>query len=280
MTGKRVPTPTYAQAPRHPGAASDFAEIEARLGGRLGIAALDTGSGRRLSFRGDERFAMCSTFKWLLVAGVLSRVDEGQLSLHQRVPYSAADLLEYAPFARDHLTEGSLPVADLCGAAIEVSDNTAANLLLSLIGGPPGLTDYLRRLGDAVTRLDRTEPSLNENIQDDERDTTTPDAMIATMTRILGGDALSPGARARLINWMKNCRTGSRRLRAGLPPDWIAGDKTGTGRNGAANDNAILWPPGRAPIMVAAYLSGSASSAGELDAAHAKLGSIIAAVFA
>ncbi len=187
-----------------------------------------------------------------VVAGVLSRVEEGLLSRHQRVLYSTADLLEYAPFAREHLAEGGLPVADLCAAAIEVSDNTAANLLLSLIGGPPGATDYLRSLGDPVTRLDRTEPSLNSNIVDDERDTTTPDAMITTMTRIFVGDALSAGARARLTNWMKNCRTGLSRLRAGLPPDWIAGDKTGTGRNGAANDNAILWPPGRAPIMVAA----------------------------
>ncbi|MGB8684461.1 MAG: class A beta-lactamase [Candidatus Binatus sp.] len=263
-----------------PGAELKFAEIEARLGGRLGVAALDTGSGKQLSYRRDERFAMCSTFKSLLVANVLSHVEKGWLSLDQRVPYSIADLIEHSPFMRDHLAEGSVPVADLCGATIEISDNTAANLLLSLIGGPPGLTDYLRRLGDPITRLDRTELSLNSNIRGDDRDTTTPDAMIRTMSKILVGDVLSPGARTRLVNWMKNCRTGFSRLRAGLPQDWIVGDKTGTGSNGAANDTAILWPPGRAPIMVAAYLSESANPPEDLNAAHAKIGSIVAAVFA
>jgi|SRR5208282_662167 len=260
--------------------AMNFAEIEAQIGGRLGIAALDTGSGKRLSYRGDERFAMCSTFKWLLVASVLSQVEKGRLSLDQRVPYSTADLVEYSPFTRDHLTEGSMPIADLCGAAVEISDNTAANLLLSVIGGPAGLTEYLRGLGDPITRLDRTELSLNSNIRGDDRDTTTPNAMIRTMSKILVGDALSPPARIRLVNWMKNCRTGFSRLRAGLPQDWIVGDKTGTGSNGAANDNAILWPPGRAPIMVAAYLSESTNSAEELNAAQAKVGRIVAAVFA
>jgi beta-lactamase class A len=218
--------------------------------------------------------------KWLLVASVLSHVEKGRLSLDQRVPYSTADLIEYSPFTRDHLAEGSMPISDLCGATIEISDNTAANLLLSLIGGPPGLTDYLRRLGDPVTRLDRTELSLNSNIRGDDRDTTTPVTMIRTMSKILVGDALSPGARTRLVNWMRNCKTGFSRLRAGLPQDWIVAEKTGTGSNGAVNDNAILWPPGRAPIMVAAYLSESTNSAEELNAAHAKIGSIVAAVFA
>jgi beta-lactamase class A len=264
----------------HCGAALNFAELEARLGGRLGIAALDTGSGKQLSYRGDERFAMCSTFKYLLVADVLSHVEQGCLSLDQRVPYSTADLIEHSPFTRDHVGEGSMPIADLCGATLEISDNTAANLLLSLIGGPPGLTDYLRRLGDPITRLDRTELSLNSNIQGDDRDTTTPDMMIRTMSKILVGDALSPASRGRLVNWMKSCKTGFSRLRAGLPQDWIVGDKTGTGSNGAANDTAILWPPGRAPIVVAAYLSESTNSAQELNAALAKIGSIIAAAFA
>ncbi len=263
----------------HPGAALNFTEIEARLGGRLGIAALDTGSGKQLSYRGDERFAMCSTFKPLLVANVLKHVEQGWLSLDQRVPYATTDLIEHSPCTLNRLAEGSMPIDDLCGATIEISDNTAANLLLSLIGGPPGLTDYLRGLGDSITRLDRTELSLNSNIRGDDRDTTTPDTMIRTMSKILLGDALSPGARTKLVNWMKNCKTGFSRVRAGLPQDWIVGDKTGTGSNGAANDIAILWPPGRAPIMVAAYLSESTKSAEELNAAHAKVGSVVVAFF-
>jgi beta-lactamase class A len=270
----------FTQTRIEPDAISDLANIEARLGGRLGIAVLDTGSGKRLSYRGDERFAMCSTFKLLLVAAVLGRVGDGRLSLDRRIPYSTADLLEYAPFSREHLAEGSLPVADLCGAALEISDNTAANLLLGLIGGPTGLTDYLRGLGDSVTRLDRNEPDLNSNIPGDVRDTTNPDAMIKTMSKIIVGDALASSESGRLIGWMQSCRTGLARLRSGLPLDWTAGDKTGSGNNGASNDVAILWPAGRGPILVAAYLSGSSSSAASLDAAHAKLGGVIAAEFA
>ena len=270
----------FAQTRTEPDATSHLADIEAKLGGRLGLAVLDTVSGKRLSYRCDERFAMCSTFKLLLVADVLSRAGEGRLSLDRHIPYSAADLLDYAPFSREHLAEGSLSIADLCGAALEISDNTAANLLLGLIGGPEGLTDYLRGLGDAVTRLDRNEPDLNNNIPGDVRDTTKPDAMITTMSKILVGNALASSERGRLIGWMQRCRTGLGRLRAGLPSDWTAGDKTGSGNNGAINDVAILWPPGRGPILVAAYLSGSSSSAASLSTAHAKIGAIIAAEFA
>ena len=170
-------------------------------------------------------------------------------------------------------------VQDMCAAIVEVGDNTAANLLLALMGGPAGATNYLRALGDLVTRLDRNEPGLNTNLPDDPRDTTTPDAMIGTMTKILLGDALSAKARERLIGWMKNSNTGLDRLRAGLPRDWIVGDKTGTGANGAANDNAIVWPPDRAPILIAAYLSGSRGTLEALNAAHAEIGRVIVRAF-
>ena len=253
--------------------------IEAQLGGRLGVAALDTGNGARISYRGNERFAMCSTFKWMLAAAVLARVERGELSLSQSVSFSAAEILEVSPVSQAHLNEGRMAIQDMCAAIVEVSDNTAANLLLALIGGPTGLTSYLRALGDPVTRLDRNEPSLNTNLPDDPRDTTTPDAMVGTMSKIFAGNALSANARERLIGWMKNSRTGLDRIRAGLPGDWIAGDKTGAGANGAANDNAIVWPPGRAPIVVAAYLSGSQSSLATRNAAHAEIGRVVARVF-
>jgi beta-lactamase class A len=162
---------------------------------------------------------------------------------------------------------------------VEVSDNTAANALLKLVGGPAGLTNYLRGLGDPTTRLDRIELALNSNLPGDPRDTTTPNAMAATMGKILVGDALSPAARARLTGWMKNCRTGLSRLRAGLPPDWVVGDKTGTGENGAVVDDAVASPPKRAPILIASYLSGSQGSIEALEAAHAMIGGIVAAAF-
>jgi beta-lactamase class A len=256
-----------------------FANIEAQLGGRLGVTAVNTENSLRLSHRGGERFAMCSTFKWVLAAAVLARVERGDIALDQRISYSAADLLDVSPVSQAGSREGSLTVQEMCAAIVEVSDNTAANLLLALIGGPSSFTNYLREIGDSVTRLDRNEPGLNANLPGDPRDTTTPDAMVDTMDRLLVGDALSVGGRNRLIDWMKSSRTGLDRLRAGLPSGWIAGDKTGAGANGASNDNAIVWPPGRAPILIAAYLSGSQAPLEARNAAHAQIGRIVSDAF-
>ena len=161
--------------------ATRIAGIEARIGGRIGVAALDTGSGKRLDYRAEERFPMCSTFKFLAAAAVLKRVDKGKEKLERFVPYSAKDILEYAPVTKEHLKEGGMTLGALCAAAIEQSDNTAGNLLLKAIGGPPGLTDFVRTLGDRVTRLDRIEPELNSAIPGDERDTTTPAAISSDM---------------------------------------------------------------------------------------------------
>jgi beta-lactamase class A len=255
--------------------------LEKHIGGRIGLSALDTGSGARLEHRSDERFALCSTFKWLLAASVLARVDrEGPTLLGRRLPYGAPDLLEYAPYAREHVAEGALTVDSLCRAAVEVSDNTAANLLLKFQGGPVALTSYLRSIGDAETRLDRIEPALNSNEAGDPRDTSTPRAMLETQRKLLLGDALSDGSRIRLTGWLKDCKTGLDRLRAGVPHDWIVGDKTGTGNRGSANDVAIFWPPHRAPVLAAAYLSDSSAPTPALNAVHAKLGHLVAATFA
>jgi beta-lactamase class A len=167
----------------------------------------------------------------------------------------------------------------LCAAAIEESDNGAANLLLSLVGGPAGLTARLRRLGDPITRLDRTELTLNTNLPGDPRDTTTPAAYARTMRKVLLGDGLTPASRHRLEGWMVDCKTGLDRLRAGLPAGWPAGDKSGTGDNGAVNDVAIVRPPGRAPILIAVFLSGSDRPVDQLSAAHARIARAVVATF-
>jgi beta-lactamase class A len=250
------------------------------VGGRVGVFALDTGSGKHLARREDERFVMCSTFKWALVADVLARVDRGEVSLDEPVRYGQSDLLEYAPTTRAHVAEGSMTVEALAEAAITKSDNTAANLLLAKVGGPPGLTQFFRRLGDPVTRLDRNEPELNANVRGDVRDTTSPRAMVGLMRSVLCADCLAPGSRERLIGWLRACETGRDRLRAGLPADWTVGDKTGTGRDGAVNDLAIAVPPGRAPILIASYLSDGPSSVASLSAAHAEIGRIVASQLA
>jgi beta-lactamase class A len=251
-------------------------DMEAQLGGRIGVAAMDTGNGSRLAHRGDERFAMCSTFKWMLAAAVLAQHDQSGVNLERHLSYGPKDLLAHSPVTQAHVAQGSLSIVGLCKAAVETSDNTAANALLKFIGGPSALTQYLRAIGDHTTRLDRVELSLNTNMPGDPRDTTTPNAMIATMQALLLGNALSTASREMLLSWLKNCQTGLQRLRAGLPPMWTAGDKTGTGEHGAVNDVAIFWPPRRPPILIAAYMSDSHAAPEALDAAHARIGAIVA----
>jgi beta-lactamase class A len=258
-----------------------FAAIEARLGGRVGVQAFDTGSGRRIARRADERFPMCSVFKWLLAANVLARVDAGREQLEREVRYRARDLVGYAPVTRGHVSEGRLSVAQLCAAAVTVSDNGAANLLLNSIGGPHALTRWLRRSGDPTTRCDRMEPALNSSIAGDPRDTTAPAAMVGDLQRIVLGEVLSPASRERLTGWLLANKTGDARLRAGFPKGWRVADKTGTSAEQAAtsNDVAVVWPPGRKPILVAAFLTRGHADAKARDAGLAEIGRIVATEF-
>ncbi len=263
------------------GAAADsaFAALERRSGGRLGVAIVDTGSGRRLTWRADERFPMCSTFKLLAVAGVLARVDRGTERLNHAIAIDATAVVGHAPRTRPAIGR-TLPVAALCDAAITVSDNGAANLLLGRIGGPAGLTAWLRAIGDPVTRLDRIEPGLNECRPGDPRDTTSPAAMVATLERLTIGDVLRPASRQRLVGWLIANTTGGTRLRAGLPSDWRIGDKTGTSDDaaGTSNDVALVNPLERTPLLVAAFLTRSPLSGPERDAVIADVGRLAAQI--
>jgi len=255
-----------------------LAPIEQKTGGRLGVYALDVETGKTIEHRSEERFAMCSTFKWFLAAQLLTRVDAGQLALTDRLKYGPQDLLEYAPVAKEHVSEGSLTLEELARAAVTVSDNTAANLLLARLGGPRSFTQLAGSLSDTITRLDRNEPALNSNEPNDPRDTTTPRAMVQLMNQVLVGRVLSPASRDRLLSWMQACDTGKKRLRAGMPPDWIVGDKTGTGEHGACNDVAIVLPPSRRAILVACYMSEGNAPLEVLEAAHAEVAREVARV--
>ncbi len=260
--------------------AAAFAAIERRIGGRLGVFALDTGSGAVVAHRPEERFPMCSTFKLALVAAVLTRVDRGTLALDQPVPFTRADLLEYAPVTQANIARGNLTLTALCAAAVTVSDNTAANLLLATIGGPKAVTQFVRALGDRTTRLDRNEPSLNTAIVGDLRDTTSPRAMTTTMRAVLLGNVLSSASRARIGAWLVATTTGNERLRAGFPRGWRIGDKTGSGNNGTTNDLAIAYPPKRAPILVACYITNAKATSDERVAAHREVARAIVHAFA
>jgi beta-lactamase class A len=262
----------------HAGIGSDLAAalggIEARSGGRLGVAVLDGATGRAITHRADERFPMCSTFKLLAAACVLARVDRNEERLDRRVTFTERDLVTYSPATKERVGAAGMMMAEICEAAVTLSDNTAGNLLLASFGGPEGLTRYARSLGDGVTRLDRIETDLNEAIPGDPRDTTTPAAMMENIRRMVLGDALSPASREQLGAWLVASKTGDKRLRAGFPIEWRVGDKTGTGRNGATGDVGVAWPPGRAPIVVAVYLvapQGSDDSRNDIFAEVARL---------
>lgn len=189
-----------------------LAALESRHGGRLGVAMLDVGTGARVSRRADERFPMCSTFKLLAAALVLARVDRGEERLDRTVTFEAADLVTYSPVTEKRVGQAGMTLAELCEAALTLSDNTAANLLLASFGGPSALTSYVRALGDAVTRLDRIEPHLNEATPGDVRDTTTPAAMLENVRRLVLGEALSADSRSRLAAWLVANKTGDARL--------------------------------------------------------------------
>lgn len=231
--------------------------LEAKAQGRLGVGILDTATGELVGHRPDERFAMCSTFKLPLAAEVLRDVDAGRRKLDQFIPYSKGDMVSHAPVTGANLTAGGMTIGELAKATQITSDNPAANLILRELGGPAALTQRFRLAGDPVTRIDRYEPMMNFVVGDDLRDTTSPAAMAGLIARYLTTEYLSKASKGLLIDWMVETRTGAKRLRAGFPPEWKAGDKTGTGMADGMldkyNDVAIFWPPGRAPIIVAAY---------------------------
>ncbi|HEY0660900.1 MAG TPA: class A beta-lactamase [Lysobacter sp.] len=258
------------------GPVEQLAALERRHGGRLGVAILDTNDGRRINHRGEQRFPMCSTFKWLAAALVLARVDRGEEQLDRRVVFTRDDLVTYSPVTGLHIGEPGMTMGELCHAAVTLSDNTAGNLLLASFGGPAGLTAFARSLGDTMTRLDRIEPELNEATPGDPRDTTTPAMMLANMRALLVGDALSAASHAQLIEWLVASTTGGKRLRAGLPSNWRVGDKTGTGEKGVTNDVAILWPPGRGPLLVTAYYAEMVATPEQRNAVLADVGRIAA----
>ncbi len=260
--------------------AGRFEALEARLGGRLGVAAIDTAKGGSGIFhRADERFAFCSTFKIVLVSAVLARASADARLLSSVIRYSPRDLVAHSPMTEKHVATG-MTVANLCAAALQYSDNSAANLLIRLVGGTAAVTAYARSIGDDAFRLDRTETSLNDAVPGDPRDTTTPGAMAETLRRVTLGDALDPAGRERLVTWMLGNTTGDARIRAGTPAGWRVADKTGSGDYGSANDVAVLYSPTRAPIVLAVYTTRPAKDAPYDNETIAEVARIVTTAFA
>ena len=227
-------------------------KLEKDLGGRLGVFVLDTATGTQFGYRAEERFALCSTFKVLAAAAILKKSEQVEGLMQRFVKYGQSDLVSYSPITQKHIGEG-MTVADLCAAGIQYSDNTAGNLLMTILGGPRAVSAFARTIGDTEFRLDRWETALNTAIPNDPRDTSTPMAMGRSLHRLVLGDALQPAHRTQLRDWLLGNTTGAARIRAGVPTDWTVADKTGGGDYGTANDVAVLWPPHREPVVIAVY---------------------------
>jgi beta-lactamase class A len=252
-----------AATPSRPDISAALSKMETGAA-RLGVCILDSATGEYSGNRIEEHFAMCSTFKMALAAIFLREADAGRINLTETLPYSAADIVANSQVTQENLTKGSMTIAALAEATQKTSDNTAANLLIKRMGGPAAVTAKFPEMGDNVTRIDRYEPEMNFTLAADLRDTTTPLAYAQLTARLLTGNLLKPESRALLLQWMVDTKTGMKRLRAGLPADWRAGDKTGTGAGKGTtnkyNDVAIVFPPGKAPVIIAAYYDSAEAS--------------------
>ena len=251
-------------------------QVEEHLDARIGIAVHDEQSGRRWEYNTNDRFPMLSTFKTLACAVLLSRVDAGKEDLDRVMTIEQNDLVTYSPITETRVGSAGMSLAELCEAAMFMSDNSAANLILDAIGGPGALTDFMRSIGDETTRLDRREPDLNEATPGDLRDTTTPNSMAMAYKKIVLGDVLSPKSRQMLADWLVGNKVGDALLRTGVPNDWKVGDRTGTGGHGSRAVAAIMWPPGRAPVVAVVYITETDATIDDRNAAMAKIGKAIA----
>jgi len=231
---------------------------------RLGVCLLDTMTGHAIGNRINERFAMCSAFKLALAAACLLEAEAGRLDLDQIIPFDQTDIVSYSPVIRQAISSGGMSVRELAKATTTTSDNAAANLLIERLGGPARVTTIFRRMGDTVTRLDRYEPMMNLVLSADLRDTTSPLAMARLVSNLTTGNLLSKDHRETLVDWMILTRTGRRRIRAGLPAGWVAGDKTGTGLGAGTtnkyNDVALIFPPDATPIIASVFFDSAERS--------------------
>lgn len=227
---------------------SEFAQLEEKYNAKLGVYAIDTGNEETVAYHAEDRFAYASTFKALAGAVLLK---ENPLSfLDERRMYTKENLVTYSPITEKYVDEG-MTLREIVEAAMQYSDNTAANLLFAEFGGPKELEKALREIGDEVTQMDRLEPDLNEATPGDMRDTSTPKAL-ATNLKIFGlSDELSEEKREIFQQWLKGNTTGDTLIKSGVPTDWVVGDKSGAGSYGTRNDIAIVWPPDKEPIVIA-----------------------------
>jgi beta-lactamase class A len=245
-------TSAPSSTPADISADEEFDELERTYDARLGVYALDTGTEQEIEFRADERFGHASTFKALLCGVVLQQYSIDDLD--RVITYTSDDLVYWSPITERNIDTG-MSIRELCDAAVRYSDNTATNLLLDEIGGPRALQEVLRENGDDVISTDRYETEMSEAVPGDTRDTSTPRSIGTSLGTFVLDDALPEDARAMLTEWLVGNTTGADLIRAGVPDDWVVGDKTGNGGYGTRNDIAVAWPPDGDPVVIAVLSS-------------------------
>lgn len=275
--------PLIANAHQIPTTASiqtKLAELEASVGGRLGVSAINTANNARIQYRAEERFPFASTGKVMIVAAILKESERNPALLEKKITFSQRDVGQsgYAPITQQHITDG-MQVNELCQAAIEYSDNAATNFLVKILGGPAAVTTYARSIHDPSFRLDWWEPNLTAP-PGAPQDTTTPKAMENSLQQLILGDALALSQREQLRTWLKNNTTGNNKIRAGVPKTWIVADKTGNGSYGTTNDIAVIWPPKCSPIVLVVYLTQREEDAVKHDEAIASVTRLVLDEFA
>lgn len=249
--------------------------LEEKFNAQLGLAVLDLESGQRWEYQADQRFPINSTFKTLACAALLQQVDDGTEKLTRELTFPESELVTYSPITTEYAGRRAIALGELCMATMSMSDNTAANLILKVLGGPEGLTAFTRRIGDKMTRIDRWETQLNTAIPGDLRDTTTPNAMVDNLHRLLFSDLLSRSSRDQLLRWLKSNRVADDLFRAVIPQGWSIADRTGAGGYGSRSITAVLFPPNRKPIIAAVYLTRTERSFAERNKAIAEIGATI-----
>ncbi|WP_034912322.1 class A beta-lactamase [Erwinia sp. 9145] len=249
--------------------------IEKRLNARVGVAVIDTGSDRRWLYNAEQRFPLNSTFKAFACGALLYQADAGKNDLNKTTRVTREEMIPYAPVT-ETLIGQSVSLDRLCAATMRTSDNVAANKIVTSIGGPEGMTRFMREIGDSVTRLDRREPDLNEATPGDLRDTTTPAAAVASLRKLVLGNALSGASREKLTRWMIEDAVGGPLLRAGIPSTWRIADRTGAGGHGSRSVIAVMWPPSHAPVVVAVFITETTATLAARNAAIAELGAALA----
>lgn len=268
--------PAAFAADRHPaGVILQVGKLEAALGARIGVWVIDTETRETWAHRATERFPICGIYKFIACAALLARADRGKVDLWSRVDIEQSDLLPASPVTRQHVGKSGMTLAQLCEAALAQNDHTAGNLVLQRVGGPEGLTLFMRDQGDSASRSDHSSPAVMEVHAGDLRDTTTPRAMGEHFKALLFGQTLSPASRRLLLAWLLANRTGDDRLRARLPAGWIVGDKTAIGSNGTLNDVAVIWPPSHRVLIASVFVTSAPAEIERRSAVVAEVGSLL-----